>query len=78
MTRLQISYDAELYFENMLDSDIEKTVGKECCGSGMGFGKRDIAFTFRSKKDAEAARKKILSFIKKKKLTKKMKAYIEV
>lgn len=76
MPRLDLSYDAALYFSHKdLDAEIEKVVGKDCCGSGMGMGERDISFTFRSKADAEAAKKKLTAFIKKKKLTKKVKIY---
>jgi hypothetical protein len=72
MTRLQVCYDADLYFKSNLDSQIEKVVGKECSGSGMGLGERDIGFTFRSRKDAEEAEKKLKKFIKTKKLTKRI------
>lgn len=77
MPRLDVSYDAALYFGSTdLDAEIEKTVGKSCCGSGMGMGERDISFTFRSKADTEAAKKKLTAFIKKKKLTKKVVIYV--
>jgi hypothetical protein len=75
MPRLDLSYDASLYFKSDLDSEIEKVIGKNCCGSGMGFGERDMSFTFRSKADADAAKKKLTAFIKKKKLTKQVRIY---
>lgn len=73
MPRLDVSYDASLYFgKTDMDAEIEKVVGKDCCGSGMGFGERNMSFTFHSKVNADTAKKKLTAFIKKKKLTKKV------
>ena len=40
--RLVVSYPADFFFSNCPDSKIEKAVGTECDGSGMGMGYRDL------------------------------------
>jgi len=53
---LECSYeDYDLDFEEK----IEKLVGKERCGSGMGFGKRDIGFDFETREECMAAKKRL-------------------
>jgi hypothetical protein len=41
-----VAYPAELYFESNLDEQIEEAAGVPCDGSGMGFGERDLSFSF--------------------------------
>lgn len=58
---LEITYDAEHY---SIDTDkrIEKAVGKECLGGGMGFGGRDLSFEFNSGKEMNDALARINDF----------------
>lgn len=53
--RITVSYPYGLY----TDEEIERLVGKESSGSGVGFGKRDMDWHFRSGPVAERAAKKL-------------------
>lgn len=60
-----VSYNAKHYFDRDISDPegpekvIPKYLKKRECGSGCGFGKRDLDFWFRSKKDAEKVKAKI-------------------
>jgi hypothetical protein len=53
---LGVEYPAELYFSNPdIDADIREAVNVQEDGSGMGFGFRDLSFTFNTEEEAQAA-----------------------
>ena len=47
---LNVTYDAQLYPE--MDNKLEKLIGFESSGSGMGFGSRDVQWYFLHSRDA--------------------------
>lgn len=57
---VEVSYDAKFYFEFGIEDPkgpekvIRKYLKKRRGSSGCGFGRRDLVFYFRSRKDAEA------------------------
>lgn len=57
---VEVSYDAQFYFDFGINDPkspenvIPKYLKKKDGGGGMGFGRRDLVFYFRSRKDAEA------------------------
>ena len=52
---LSVNYPANLYFEEDLDVALHKAVDSPSDGSGMGFGERDISWTFATVEEATAA-----------------------
>ncbi len=59
-----LSYDAKYYFSENLDRTIEKMAHKSRSGSGMGFGERDMDFTFNTIKGAENLVERLKKFAK--------------
>jgi hypothetical protein len=65
---LQVSYPSDFYYlhgynhPRSWDSKIETTVGRLSDGSGMGFGRRDLDFQFKTKRGALNACKKLAKF----------------
>lgn len=65
------AYSANLYWDDhnyngsAMDRKLEKVVKKGSDGSGLGFGERDISWTFFKKEDALKAVKRIRAFAKK-------------
>lgn len=59
--RLWIHYSG---YSQKLDSQIEKLIGRRCCGSGFNFitGVRDIDFSYKRESAANTAMKKIENF----------------
>ncbi len=59
---VEVSYNAKFYFDFDIedpqgpDKVIPKYLKKRDGGSGCGFGRRDLVFYFRSRKDAEAVK----------------------
>jgi hypothetical protein len=59
---VEVSYDAEFYFKFDIEDPkgpekvIAKYLKKRDGGSGCGFGRRDLVFYYRSRKDAEAVK----------------------
>jgi hypothetical protein len=60
MPRLNVRYDGLPSFDGKEDAAVEKVVGKESCGSGYG-GARDIGFMFKTRKEALAARRRVVA-----------------
>lgn len=52
---LYVSYPYDLYWSLDLDRQIERAARVPCDGSGIGFGLRDISFTFKTRKGADNA-----------------------
>jgi DNA-binding PucR family transcriptional regulator len=74
MPRLDVVYAG---FDQKIDALIVQAVGKMESGSGGGFGERDIGFTFRAYKDAEAAARRVRRSLKAKRKRLKFKCSIE-
>jgi hypothetical protein len=59
---VEVSYNPKFYFEFGIDDPqgpekiIPKYLKKREIGSGCGFGRRDLVFCFRSRKEAEAVK----------------------
>jgi len=61
MIIVEVYYDADLYFGGF-DSELDEIASKyegSCSYSGMGFGERDIGFSFSSPEQAENFRVEI-------------------
>lgn len=62
---VNVSYKGSIYFDYSIDNAdgpekvIPRFLKKQSGGSGLGFGRRDMSFYFRSKKDADAVKGKI-------------------
>lgn len=54
--RLTVEYEG---FDQEFDKKIEKTIKRECDGSGFGFGGRDLGFYYKTKLSAVNARRKL-------------------
>ena len=68
---LEVVYPSHLYYQMpYLDEDIRKAVKRSICNSGMGFGVRDLYWSFQKKEDAEKAKLRIRTV-----LTKMKRAY---
>lgn len=53
---LDVEYPADLYFGDCPDQKIKDLVGRGTSSSGMGFGCRDMQFSFDTKDEAKTAR----------------------
>lgn len=54
---LEIAYEPKFY--PALDEKIDKIVGRDHNGSGMGFGARDLNYDFKTDADARAIGKRV-------------------
>ena len=60
---VEMSYPAKFYPD--MDDHIQKTMKKYADSSGMGFGARDLTWTFKREKEAIAFAKKLQRFVSK-------------
>lgn len=62
---LDVEYPSHLWLLSIYpDRDIEKLVGRERVSSGVGCGRRDIQFEFKTKKAATAAAQRLTRHFK--------------